>query len=53
MKASEEKVDRNREIYEAVEKQRRSYRKVAREYDISATRVQQIVSRQRKRERSL
>lgn len=47
---SEKKVERNRAIYEAVEHRRESIRKVAARQDppISATRVMQIVARERK-----
>ena len=45
---SEKKAERNRTIYEAVEHGRRSIRKTAQEHGISATRVMQIVARERK-----
>ena len=47
---SDEKTERNRAIYLEVITKGRSYRKVAADYGISATRVQQIVAKEDRKE---
>ena len=47
---SDEKTQRNREIYLEIVAKGRSYRKVAAEHGISATRVQQIVEKEDRKE---